>query len=224
MRFNLDTEQDSIDALREEYHELEDEHEALPDTPVGDIEDLTAQIDRHRDEIQTLDTTVSELQTIIQFNEDMLDGTSSEVRSVLRDGTDTNPQGSITDQLVEDDDTVVCWTCGNDVETQQIEDTLDRLRQLRQEKLDERNALQAEVDDLQADKRDLKAQQQQRERTQRKFRETETEIEERGATIEELEEQRNDLIAEVEQLEAEVEELETDEYSEILDLHRGQPA
>lgn len=225
-RHNLDTERESIEALREEKQELENDREALPETPVGDIDELDARIDQYRDELQTLDTTINELQTIIQFNEDMLEGTSPEIRTALRDDTDESTssrqqdRNSITDQLVEDDDTVVCWTCGSDIQPQQIEATLDRLRDLRQENLDERNTLQSKIDDLQAEKRDLETQHQQRERLQRRLQETDAEIEERTESVEELEEQRDDLIAEVEQLEDEIEELETEEYSEILDLHK----
>lgn len=219
VRFNLNAEQESIEALREEKHELEDELETLPGIPVGEIDDLDAQIDHHRKEIQKLDATISELQTIIQFNEEMLEGTSSEVIEALREDDGADTTGSITDQLV-DNGGVTCWTCGCKVSTQQIEETLNRLRSLRQEKLEERNTLKAEIADLESDKRDLEKKQRRREQTKRKLRNTETEIEDREETIEDLENRQENLVTQVKTLESEVEELEMEEYSDILDLHK----
>ncbi|SEP31133.1 AAA domain-containing protein [Halogranum amylolyticum] len=215
VRFDMDTERDSLEALRADRDEVSEERSELPTAPDDEIQELDKQIQRLRGQSETIDSVVSELQSLIQFNEEMLEGGRNEFQSALQ----PESNGSVTDQLVETD-TTVCWTCGSEVETGQIEDTLDRLRELRSSKLSTRNELTSEIDDLQSKKRSLEGTQKKKQRLDRRLDEIEDEIRRREHTVEDLETREDELIDELAELETEVDELETEEYSEVLDRHK----
>jgi predicted nucleic acid-binding Zn-ribbon protein len=218
VRYEIDTQQESLAALREERADLEAEQEDLPDTPAGDRAELDHQIEQLRTREEELERELTELQSIIQFNEDMLDGDDLGRLDALADDT-AETDGAVTDQLLADE-SVTCWTCGTDVETQQIEATLDRLRSLRKETLGDVNAVR---DDLEAriDEREtLDEHQQQRERVERRLSQIDDELDDRETTLEDLHDERESLTDEIETLETEVEQLESDEYTELLDLHK----
>ena len=128
VRLEIETQRKSIEASRDEKAELEAEQESLDGTATESTDDIGAEVDHLRDRIREIETTVSELQTIIQFNEEMLEGTSLEVAQAFRADDDGNSDGSVTDTLLDDSERVVCWTCGTDVERREIETTLDRLK------------------------------------------------------------------------------------------------
>jgi chromosome segregation ATPase len=217
-RSRMRTERESVEALEAEREELETELEGLPEAPVGEKRELQSEIERLRERKRGLDSKVNQLQTIVQFNEDMLEGTSAEVLSALREGEDD--AGDVTDRLVNDDGTVVCWTCGSEVERTDIEATIDRLRELRQEQLSERNRVRARIDELQEEVRDLEDKQRERERVERKLDSVEDELDSRRERIEELGDREDSLIAAVEDLEEEVEALQSKEFGDVLDLHK----
>lgn len=213
VRFDLDSERASLEALREERADLEAEREELPDAPAGDVDELDARIERLRERQRALDTEVNELQHLVQFNEEMLEEGDSPLSY-----RETDTDGSVTDRLVEDQ--VVCWTCGTSVEGDQIEATVERLRELRRAKLDERADVADELDDLTGRRASFEEDRRRREQLDRRLSNVEAEIERREATVEDLTERREELAAEIEDLEEAVEDLETREYGEILDLHR----
>ncbi|WP_368411327.1 archaea-specific SMC-related protein [Halocatena salina] len=218
-RYELDTQRESLQALQKERSELQTELEELPGTPVGDIEEIETEIGRLRDRLRSIDTTVNELQTIIQFNEEMLDGTSREIVDSLRGESDTEAE-ALTDQLVADTESVVCWTCGSEVPKSEIEETLDRLQQFRSERFEERNSLRNEISQLQEEKNTLEEHQRERDRLERRLEQIDTELERRETRIEELQSERDELESEIERLEDNVEDLQEEDYSDILDLHK----
>ncbi|RRJ30718.1 archaea-specific SMC-related protein [Halocatena pleomorpha] len=218
-RFELSTQRESLEALQEERSELQTQLDELPGTPVGDIEEIETEIGRLRDRLRSIDSTVNELQTIIQFNEEMLDGTSREIVDSLRGERDTEAE-TLTDQLVSDTENVVCWTCGSEVPKSEIEETLDQLQQFRSERFEERNSLRAEIDQLQEEKNTLEEHQRERDRLERRTEQIDSELERRETRIEELQSERDELESEIEQLEDDVEDLQEEDYSEILDLHK----
>ncbi|EMA48430.1 archaea-specific SMC-related protein [Halococcus salifodinae] len=224
-RYRIETERESIQALEDEHDELEDTLEDLPETPAGDLEEVNSEIDRLRDHKQSLESTINQLQRILQFNEDLLDGDNPELQAALqnRDGTDSDSDtddedDALTDQLVED--TTVCWTCGSEVERDAIDDTLESLRELRREHSSKRNEIDAELDEL-TDRRDaLRGDRDRRERVDRKLDEIDREIDEREATLDDLTDERATLEDEIDERETAVEELEGQEQSELLDHHK----
>lgn len=218
IRFDIETEEESLEALREERSEVESELDELAETPMGEIDRIEARTNQLRDQKQTLDSELNELQSTIQFNEEMLDETEEKTATRWFDASDSG--GSVTDQLVADEETVACWTCGSEVQRDQISTTVDQLRGLREEKLDRSRSILEEIDELTDEREQLEAQQHRRDRFERRLEEIETEIEGRTEALEERQERRDELTSAVGDLETEIESLQGQEYSEILDLHK----
>jgi DNA repair exonuclease SbcCD ATPase subunit len=218
VRYDIDTQQESLAALREEHADLEAEQEDLPDTPAGDRAELDRQIEQLRTREEELEGELTELQSLIQFNEDMLDGDDLGRLDALAEESETD--GAVTDQLLADE-SVTCWTCGTTVETQRIEATLDRLRNLRKETLGDVNAVRDDLEDRIDERNTLDKHQQQRERVERRLAQIDDELDDRETTLEDLKDERESLTDEIETLETEVEQLESDEYTELLDLHKA---
>ncbi len=186
---------------------------------MGEVESIESEVQQLRGRIQELTSTISDLQTVVQFNEEMLDGDASEISAALEADEETEAD-ELTEQLVSD--TVVCWTCGSDVESDQIEATVDRIRDLRQSKLEQRQELESEIDELQDEKEEYEQQQRTRERTERRLASIDDEMDERSETLDDLEADREDVAGQISELEDEIEDVEQDNdaYSEILDLHK----
>lgn len=220
VRYELETERDALESLRTERADLESEHEALSGTPAGDLELVEDRLADRHDRKQSITADLNQLQTIIQFNEEMLDSSGMELREALDDRPSEEDGGSVTDQLVDGEDTVTCWTCGTSADEERITGMVDDLREFRQRKLQERRELTAEIDELQAEKQDLESQQRRRERIERELAEHDDQIDESETTNEDLEARREDLLDRVATLEETVEELEQQEQTELLDLHK----
>ncbi|WP_042663384.1 archaea-specific SMC-related protein [Haloferax sp. ATB1] len=214
----IQTEKQSLTALESERDELHEDAEELPDAAGGQVSEINSKISRLRTRRQEIESTVSELQSVIQFNEEMLSGTSSDIVEALR-GSESSEGGNVTDQLVTNQQ-VVCWTCGSEIHQGKIESAIDRLRSLRQEKHDESRSLKQELSDLQDEKSTYEQRQREHDRIERRLSEIESELTTREERTEELKERRAGLEDEIDSLEQTVDELENEEHGELLDLHR----
>ena len=217
LRFNLETERESLATLREERKGLTDEQSALPEDTAVDIDDIDDEVSHLHSRLQSMNSTTRQLQEIIQFNEETLEGRVTNLRAELGLEEQAN---SVPDRLLEGTETVTCWTCGSDVNRSAIEETVEDLRSLHQERLDERAHLQSRIDDLQERRRDFQEQQERRSTIRRKLESLEREAADREQTIERLTDRRDELEDEIEDIEADVDDLESQEYSDILDLNK----
>jgi len=216
VRYDLETENDSLESLQAERTEIDEAYDDLPEAPAAELDDLETQIDRHRSRKQRLETEVTDLRSVVQFNEEMLaDGTDDVVDTLATDDGDSE----VTDELLPDE-TVTCWTCGSTVDAEQIETTVEKLRELNRDAVGEINEIDDELAELKERRDEIEDQQRQRDRLERRRRELNSKIERTEHRIDELTERRDDLREEIEATETDVEALENDAYSEILDLHR----
>lgn len=215
IRRQIETEKQSIDSLTTEQEEIREELEDTDDQPAVNVDDVEREIDRLRERKQTLESVVSELQHVVQFNKDMLDGDRTELGSVLHDGDG----GSVTDTLVEDETT--CWTCGNNVAKEQIESTQDRLKSLRQEKLESIRTTEDRLSELREELESATAQRERRESLEDRLDAIEDELDHRQERVEDFEERREAIADDLEELEQEVEQLENEDFEELLDKHRA---
>jgi DNA repair exonuclease SbcCD ATPase subunit len=217
VRFRIESQEESLEALRNELDDLEGTDSDLATVDEEDIAAVEADIADLRTRQQRLDGMVSELQSIVGFNEDVLDGEADVLDGYLDDEADTD--GAVTDRLVGSD-SVVCWTCGTAVERTAIEDTVDRLRSLRRDLLDERAEVNDELQDLQMERDRLAEQRERHRELERRHERLVSEVEEREAQLGSLRERRAELSEAVEDLEAAVDDLPERDYSEVLDLHK----
>ena len=217
VRYETKSTEESITSLNQERTELQDELEELPETPMGEHSNLDDQIQELREQKQHLDQGIQDLQSVIQFNEEMLNEEGDALLDELVD--ETGEQGDLTAQLVEEGDTV-CWTCGSEVAPGAIESTLDSLRSMRTEKLEDSGTIDDEISELQSEQRAAKQQQRERDRVEDRLEGVDEEIDTRQTRREELHDRKATLTTEVEALESNVDELESQDFSEVLDLHK----
>ena len=211
LEFDLETERSTLAELEAERDELK-ERLAGTDDPDENLDRLAGRVDELRRRKLALDDTVSELGSVISFNEEMLEGEGLDVD----DGVGSDDP---TEALTADGETV-CWTCGSEVDTSQIESTLARLRELRSAKLDERNDVRSEINELTDRQSEIRSKQKKLERAERRLSEVETETETTAERIDDLEEQIEAKESEITDLEAEAEEIDVEDHDEALELHR----
>jgi predicted nucleic acid-binding Zn-ribbon protein len=214
VRYDLETETNSLSSLRTERTELEDEFDALPATPAGQLDDLESETRRLRERKKRLESEHDEIQSVVRFNEEMLNGSAPEVLGELQ-GTSE----AVTDRLLPGE-VVTCWTCNSEVEASQIEATVETLRTLGTEKLAEINDLEDDLDEQSERRRELENAQRERERIERRLSEVEREIENAQERIDDLTDRRETVRATVSDLEDEIEAMEDDSHQEILEIHR----
>ena len=214
-RYKLETEQESLEALARDQRDLESELADLPDVPAGKVDELESEIRELREEEQQVTSRVNELQSVIGFNEEML----NDAGSTAFDGLDGEDAEDVTGQLLQGDD-VTCWTCGSSVERDQIEATLAQLRDRSQTAVGRAKEIESEIDELETEKREHEEVRRERNRLEDRLSEIEHEQETIEQEIETLRERRETLTEEIEAIQAEVDELEDEEYSAVLDLNK----
>ena len=215
--FRLNSERESLESLETEHEELEAEYDELSEQETGDVDRIESEISRLRETKQRLESELNKLQNVIKFNEEMLDGTSTDIAAALRGENDDE---TVTDQLLDDSSEVVCWTCGTGVNVEKIEETLDRLRDLRQSKYAEQTDIDDELSELKEQKSDIESIERKHDDVKRRLADVKSEIEQRETKIEDLEGEKEDLTDEIDQIKTDIEELEEQDRSEVLDVHR----
>ncbi|WP_255197703.1 archaea-specific SMC-related protein [Halorarius litoreus] len=217
VRFRIDSQEESLEALRNELDDIEATNASLSGAPDEEAAEIEAELEQLRSQKTRLDGTISELQSIVNFNEEMLEGDSGRLHAYLDDEPDE--AGDVTDQLVTSE-TVTCWTCGTSVDQSAVESTVDRLRSLRRDLLDERSELQAELDDLEMERDRLAEQRKQLREMERRHEQLTDEIDDRESKLAELRDERESLRERVESLEDAVDALPDEDYGEVVDLNK----
>jgi DNA repair exonuclease SbcCD ATPase subunit len=220
VRFRLRTERESLESLREERTDLQ---AALDDLPAGDADlaDLEERIESLRERRTSIDAELNELQNVVRFNEDLLSesgGVHADIVDAVdeenktadgsSDGTDSSPRsdgGTVTDALLDDNDEAVCWTCGSSVPESAIESTVERLRDLREQKRAQKTELTEELETLTQRLSEAEDAREERASLESSLSDVEVEIEERKERVESLEAERDELESDVSNLEAAVE-------------------
>lgn len=216
IRSKISREEESLEALRGEQSEIETERQELPEEPSGDISSIKTKITNYRDEKQDLEASVSDLQDVIQFNEDMLNENRTEVREAMGD---EHGSTDVTAALIEEEE-IRCWTCGSEVPQTTISDTIDELKSVREKYMSQISDLETDIEDLQAKKENISENKRRRKEITQRLDEIEEEIEDRKSKIESYREKRTELSNEIEQIENEIEKLESDDFTDLLELHK----
>jgi chromosome segregation ATPase len=211
LEFNLETERSTLSELKAERKELKETIEE-GEEPDENPDRLAGRIDELRRRKRSLDDDIKELGSVIGFNEDMIEGSGIEIDGERHS---KNPTSTLTGG-----DQTVCWTCGSEVKTDQIEATLDRLRELRSERLDERNEIREDIEQLTDKQSSIRKEKRTIEHAKQQLDAIETEIESTVSRIAELEDQVESKCKEIKELEAEAESIDVDDYDETLELHR----
>jgi len=220
VRYEIEAKRKRLSSLQDEREGLEAEIDDLSEIPEQELENIESQVDDLRSQKQTLDAEISELQKTIQFNEKMIDDAASGSHPAADIAPDGGDGATVTDQLLDQNAQTVCWTCGSEVDIDQIESTVQNLRDLRRQKLDAIDEIESELDEYKQRKKDIESQQRDLDEAQRRLARVENDIESTESGLDRLTERKESLTAEVEDLEAAVEALESDSYEDVLELHR----
>lgn len=218
-RRNIQSQQESISSLNKERAELESEINSLPETPMSEHQQLEDDIRRLRNKRQNLNAEISDLQSLIQYNDERLEKGDHEILSEFESTADTNSDKAVTDTLLEDG-TVTCWTCGTTVERAKIDDTVSSLKSHRREKMERLDVVKSELNDLKSQQQKAERKNQRRENIEQKLTNIEDELEDRKKQVGSLKEERERLTKKVETLESEINSLESADFEEILSLHQ----
>ncbi|SNR57810.1 archaea-specific SMC-related protein [Halorubrum vacuolatum] len=217
VRSNIEIEQESIESLKKEKSHLSEEFDKLSDSPMGEYEELDERISKLRERKQNIEGKISNTQDVVDFNKRMLEEESrASIKSSNSFGDETE---AVTNQLIEDE-RVNCWTCRTDVAKEKINETIDEMQSVVQDRVNKVYEIEGSLSDLREKQNTLKQQQQRRNDIEQKLENISEEIEDRENKIDELRENREQLSQDVETTEEKVEKLESEEFSEILDLHK----
>jgi DNA repair exonuclease SbcCD ATPase subunit len=214
VRSDLDIERSAIEEIRAEIADLEDERADLEDAPVARIEELDRQLAFVRDQKRDAEASMNDLQRIIQFNEEMIDGANLDL--VEEEVADGDGPEAVTDRLVEGEQ-VVCWTCGTEVGKAAVESTVARLREVRQEELQKVDRLDDHLDELESERAKLKRQRDRAETIDRQLESLRSELAESRERVGTLESRAEALADEVDDIEQDVERLQDQTYDGLLD-------
>ncbi len=211
LEFDLETERSTLSELEAEREELE-ETLAEAEEPAESSDRLAGRIQELRDRKRTLDDTINELSSVVNFNEEMLE---EEGLDIDRDVESQTPVDGLTAETE-----IACWTCGSEVSTSQIEETLGRLRTLRSDRLEDRGDIQSEIEELSERQSTLREKRQEIERAERRLTDVTEEIELTRDRIDDLEEQIETQESKIADLEEKAESIEVEDHEETLELHR----
>ena len=210
-REKLEIERKSLDSLRTDREAVLADLEELQPPDSERLARLEERIDRLRERKRSLDSSISELQQVIRFNDQRLAEDQPGIFRQLDDEADPvaqlDPSGRGT----------VCWTCGTEVDRERIEDTIARLRDLREERSAERGEVTNEIETARNTLSDLEAKQEQHDRLASKLEQIDEKLGRRENTVERLEGKTTRLESNVEELESVIEELKTKRQSEVLE-------
>lgn len=215
-----------LNALRDDQEKLQAEREEIAEKTVGNPIDVEDELESLRQQKRRLDDTIASLITIVEFNEDVL----SEERHDLP-GIDPNDE-AVTAELAPDEaQEIVCWTCGSRVNRSAIDERLDDLQAVIDEKRGARSDLDNRIETLNEQRQALKQQQQRRQELDREIETTEEKITQRERKLDEIETEISALRNQIQDLETQVAETEAlresdlgEKYERLSDLQyeRGQ--
>ncbi|WP_135305118.1 archaea-specific SMC-related protein [Haloarcula amylovorans] len=218
IRDEIDKQEQSLAALKQDRAELQSDQDDLDEWGDNIDLDIDARLSELREEKRARNAEINDLQSVITFNEEMLGDADSAVLNAVEKRPET--MGDITNQLLERQQDVTCWTCGSSVEKEDIERTLDQLQTYRQEQLDEIRSIESELEELKEQQREREQVRKRRADIERQLEEIDDEVAERTDRLEQLRTRRSALTTEIETLESEVESLRVEDFDEVLELHK----
>lgn len=220
----IETTCETIDELEGQLEDKRDERASLS----VEEETLTAVEERLSERYEAIsrkEEMMNELQNIMQFNREMVEGDAmqSEVFAALRAGNEpVESDQELTDTLVDgDEQDLVCWTCGNTTNEADILETITRLKSVHEDLFGERRQLRETVQDLEEKKETIQAQKRRRDALGDEIEQLTTQLERHRQRVEKLRAQRDDLTTEIDSLEAEIEQLQAERDDRVLALHQS---
>jgi len=219
LRERRSTHEAAIESLQAELNDVNEELSTLEAAGTEtDTSDIEAELERLHSRKRELTSTINSLGSIVELNEQVLDGTAE-----IPDALEPDDAAARLDRVRR---SVTCWTCGTTVEQSRIADRLETIREIRREKRDERGSVTCRIETLTERKETIEAEQAKLDRLQERAVELRAEIESRRRSVSDLESELRSVEGDIERLQA-VEgdgDTEVSEYYEAiseLEYERG---
>jgi len=217
VRSQIENHKDSLSSSKRERAELNDELDEIAAAPMGEYHELEERIHNLREQRKRLSSDASNLQNLIQYNEEQLEQGSARLLQPNSDGADDS---EVSSRGLTADLDIVCWTCGSAVARSQIEETIERLQDAHSQKMSELNEVKSRLTSLKSEQSEKERVQDRRDDLERRIDSLQSEIERRETEIASLNDRRGELTKDVERLEEAVEEMESGDFETVLSLHR----
>ncbi|WP_435073562.1 archaea-specific SMC-related protein [Halorubrum sp. HHNYT27] len=188
-----------LDSLRDQPSELRAKKEDLPEATEDDLDRLEDQLRSLRGQKRTLENTIANLRSIVEFNGSILEDSDSD-HSVPAEAM-ADP---VADLAPSSEQEITCWTCGNRAKRGEIADQLDSLRGVISEKQDELDDLTEQIDDVTDNKESIREVINTRERLSHEIENAAEKLEARQTRRDTLEDQIAELREAISELEQEV--------------------
>jgi peptidoglycan hydrolase CwlO-like protein len=207
-----------VDEYRKELDEVESRIDEF-DVPEEELDRVSDEIDRLERRKRGFEDTVADLDAIIGVNEDLATGNSKLVSAT----TDGQSKGTDTvEELTggEPPETVECWTCGSRVQRSVVQDHVQTLRDLREEKRDEIEHLEARIDDLNEDRESIESTREEYRDLQSRAETLRRQIDHHTSRVTDLNEEMEVLREGIAELQLEVEETEELRESDLVEAYQ----
>ncbi|UHQ99234.1 chromosome segregation protein SMC (plasmid) [Natrinema zhouii] len=223
IRDQIETQQSTLKALREERAEISDEVKQI-DERDADHEGLEQKLDRLQDHEHELQNSINDLSALVEFNEELIDSPNvltSEEQSEQDTAAELDPMST----------TVKCWTCGNHVERRAIDTQLTELRNVIKDKRTKRREIQTQITEAREKLKDIRSREERQHELKERLDEIDRQIQRREQQVDDLEEKASNIQTEIRKLEKEVTQTEdlresklVEQYEQLseLEYERGQ--
>lgn len=215
LKYDIETKRETLDRLETNREEVLKTLKDIPD-PLEDDTELQHRIADLREQKESLTRRLADLNSIIEFNAEMLDERPTQIFQQRNDHKQN--QAPLTAQLGKE--TTTCWTCGSDVSASAIRDTVSELKRVRQDIADNQSEVTAALDELTTRQNELTEKRHEREALNERLDTIDHEIEITQERIAELETKIDAKQTAVTELKDEVESLETTNYDTVIELHQ----
>jgi predicted nucleic acid-binding Zn-ribbon protein len=208
VREEIETESASLAALRSERADVTGQLDELEEDVDEELAALDSEIAELRDRKHRLGGVITDLTSIVEFNEELLES----------DGD--LPGRSGAGRLDREAETVECWTCGSSVERGDIASRIDQLRELIDDHRADRSELDDRIETLREEQSRLRDVTETRERLSDRRRQIDTELTRREERLEALHEREAALEDRVAELEAKIAETAAVRDSDLLEKYQ----
>lgn len=209
-RRKLDHQKSELSELRNDLTQARSELADL-EIPEQNESEIQQEIDSLQREKREIETEIDDLTRVIEFNRDLL--SSGNIP-----GDDS--EDAIVSGLDPNSETVECWTCGSNVQQQEIKSRLEGLRDIVQQKRQKRSGISEEIDTLSKRRRSLEQSKERKQDCEHRVKSIEQKIDHREQLREDLEAELTEIKNEEERLEQRVNETEHLRDNDIVETYR----
>ncbi|WP_135663332.1 archaea-specific SMC-related protein [Halorhabdus rudnickae] len=200
-----------IDSLEDELADLEDGRDT--EYTDEDLESVKDDLAAARERRRQLEETINSLITIVEFNRDLLAG------SLELPGIEPADAGPVTEIAPDEQQDLICWTCGSQVSRGDVDERLDALGEVIDEKRTERAEIESHVADLEDRRAEIEEELAERERVDRERRTVDQHLSEKRDRLSTLRARESELAERIVDLESEVAETQQLRDDDLLEMY-----